>query len=191
MFRKDMIRTKIIATMGPSIESYEKLFEICRYADIIRFNFSHEPKKQLERVKKVKAISKKMNKNIITLADLEGPKIRTGNEEQIELSASTEYSIDVLGIKDKAFYEKIEKGDIIFIDDGKLELRMKTNDKFKPLNNYVLKPNKTVTIKGKDFDMYGLTEKDKRDLNEIKKNDFDAIAMSFVKSAKELQLLKI
>ncbi|MEM4295376.1 MAG: pyruvate kinase [Candidatus Anstonellales archaeon] len=185
------IRTKIIATIGPAIEEESKLLQICHYADIIRFNFSHEPKKQIKRLSVVKKIAKNIKKYIITLADLEGPKIRTRNEEQIELSNNAEYDISVFGIKERFFYKMLEEGDLLLLDDGKLKLKMLDRHKFKPLNNYILKPNKTITIKGKDFPISGLTKKDYEDLNSLLKADFDAIAMSFVKNGSDVDKLRL
>jgi len=185
-----MIRTKIIATIGPAIDDYKKLLEICKYADIIRFNFSHDTEKHFERLKILREIEKRLNKKIVAMADLEGPKIRTGNKKPINLIASNEYDISILEIDKKEFYEILNAGDILLIDDGKLELKMKTERTFKPLNDYLLMPHKTVSIKGKDYNIKGLTEKDLKHLEKIMESDFDAIAMSFVKTREDVKELK-
>jgi pyruvate kinase len=184
------IRTKIVATIGPAIEEEEKLKQILNYVDFIRFNFSHEPKKQIERLKFLKDVAKSIKKDIVTIADLEGPKIRTRNEEQIELKAFAKYDLGVLCIKEKAFYDVIEKNDTVLLDDGKIEVKVLNNNEFMPLNTYILSPNKTVAIKGKDFPLKGLTEKDKENIKLIKKHDFDIIAQSFIKTKDDIKDLR-
>ena len=195
-----MRKTKIICTLGPNAENYEILKKMASYMDVGRFNFSHgsyeEHKRKLELLKKVR---KDVNRPIAALLDTKGPEIRTGiNEkgEKIKLAAGNTITIttDDVPCNDKIIsvsYQGITKdvniGDTILIDDGLIELKVKSKDNKNIvcdiLNGGELGEHKGVNLPGVKIELPDLTEKDIKDIEFGIKEDFDIIAASFVRSA--------
>ncbi len=129
-------RTKIVATVGPACDTYEKLLELVKAGvNIFRLNFSHgthENKAQI--IEHIRAINSKEPYNISILADLQGPKLRVGEIENgallIEPGDILTFTSKekVVGTKEKIYvsypnlHEDVEVGNKIMIDDGKLEV---------------------------------------------------------------------
>ncbi|NPA38283.1 MAG: pyruvate kinase [Candidatus Nanohaloarchaeota archaeon] len=184
------MRTKIIATVGPS--TFPVIKEVFKTASVARFNFSH---RNYAFFKKVIKEIRKHYEGIPILADLKGPEIRTRDVKTHEIKKGDVYVIGKdfdISYEDLAYY--VNKGDIIKIDDGKVELQvLKTDDKkieVVGLSEGKLEENKSVNIPGRDIDMPALTEQDYEDLDFIKKHDFDYIAQSFVKHGEDVRMLK-
>ncbi len=201
-------KTKIIGTWGPACEDKTIMRKMIEEGlDLFRFNFSHgEHSKHLEGFKKVKQLSTEMEVNIGILADLQGPKIRvgkvkdnvamlkTGKEVQIttEECVSTEEKIF---ISYSALAKEAKKGDRILIDDGKIELKVIKADGKKMLtakiiNGGKLSNNKGVNLPDTKTTVPALTPKDKKDLAFAIEHGANWIALSFVRSAKDVVNLK-
>lgn len=184
------MRTKIIATVGPvTIQHLDKIFEV---ADVARFNFSHADYSFFK-----KAIRKlrDLDKEVALLADLRGPEIRIAKLQKEEVKKGDEIVIGedvILTYEDLPYY--VDKGDIIKIDDGRVELRVKgvKDDKIitVALNNGILRERKAVNVPGKDIEMPALTKEDYKDLKFIQREEFDFIAQSFVKRREDVVMLK-
>ncbi len=129
-------RTKIVATVGPACDTYEKMLELAKAGvNVFRLNFSHG--KAEDKAKILKFIDR-MNEeepfNISSLADLQGPKLRVGDLQNglLEINNGDILTFTskekVLGTKEKIYvsypnlHEDVKVGDKILIDDGKLEV---------------------------------------------------------------------
>jgi pyruvate kinase len=201
-------KTKIVATWGPACEDEKVMLEMIKAGvDVFRFNFSHgKHEKHLEGFEKVKKICAEHNLNIGILADLQGPKIRLGlvrdNLEVLETGSEIEITTEsCVSTFKKIFvsYENLaleaEPGDAILIDDGRVELRVLTTDKKNLLTARVIvggkiSNNKGVNLPDTKTKVPALTDKDRRDLEFALAHGANWIALSFVRSPKDIHELK-
>ena len=199
-------RTKIIATIGPSSSDYQVLREmVITGVDVVRLNFSHGSHKDHKKViSNVRKISDELGVPITILQDLQGPKIRVGKleKEQIVLKDGDNLSVtskNIIGNHNSICIDNNVIGDInigekILIDDGKIELKVVSKED-KQLEAIVVRggillERKGVNLPESDIKLSSVTEKDIKDLNFGLKNDVDWIALSFVRSAKDILELK-
>jgi pyruvate kinase len=201
-------RTKIVATVGPACDTYDKLVALVRAGvNVFRLNFSHgEYSAKLQIIEHIRAINKREPYNIAILGDLQGPKLRVGDLEngKIELKEGQEIIFTtekIVGTAEKIYvsYASLAKdvkvGERIFLDDGKMEVKVKEvlNDKEVKIEvslGGMLLPKKGVNLPDSALTMPSLTEKDKEDLNFIIANDLDWVALSFVRKAEDIKELK-
>ena len=201
-------RTKIVATVGPACESYEKLVELARAGvNVFRLNFSHGThSNKKEVIENIKKINKSQPFNIAILADLQGPKLRVGDLEngQVELADGADIIFTkekCIGTKEKVYVsypnltEDVKVGERIFLDDGKMEVMVKKilNDKEVLVSitlGGTLLPKKGVNLPDSELTMPSLTEKDLTDLDFIIEENLDWVALSFVRKAKDIVELK-
>ncbi len=201
-------RTKIVATVGPASDSFEKLLDLAKAGvNVFRLNFSHgthENKKMV--IENIHKINKSQPFNIAILADLQGPKLRVGElvDGQIELTDGEEIIFTTekcIGSKSKIYvsYPNLTKDvkvdERIFLDDGKMEVKVK-----KILNEKeilvgitlggTLLPKKGVNLPDSELTMPSLTEKDYTDLDFIIEHKLDWVALSFVRKAIDIIELK-
>ena len=199
-------RTKIIATIGPSSSDNQILREmVIKGVDVVRLNFSHGSHKDHKKViSNVRKISDELGVPITILQDLQGPKIRVGklDKEQIVLKDGNTLSVtskNIIGNQNSICIDNNVIGDInigekILIDDGKIELKVVSKED-KQLEAIVVRggillERKGVNLPESDIKLSSVTEKDIKDLNFGLKNDVDWIALSFVRSAKDILELK-
>ncbi len=201
-----MRKTKIVATIGP-VSSKEEVIKklILAGVNVFRFNFSHgDHKMHKENLHKVRKIAKELHQPIAALQDLSGPKIRIGKvlepfylhyEDRIKIVKK-----DIIGnkreisINHPEVLDQLKKGDIIYIADGSISLEVteKTED---GVVARVLVGGLVVSRKGVNFpnvklNIPALTEKDKKDIEFAIKEEFDIIALSFVKNKDDVLLAK-
>ena len=202
-------RTKIIATIGPASNNYDMMLKLAQEGvDIFRLNFSHGTHEDHAKVIKIiRQINEEHNLNLTTLQDLQGPKIRTGlmDNDGVEIVAGEEITL----VADKTLVgnakqagltyldlpRDVESGEMILLDDGKLELKVKsTNKKDKIVCEIVyggkLKSRKGINLPYTKISAPSLTEKDRTDLEFGLKNDVDWIALSFVRHADDIHDLR-
>jgi len=199
-----MRRAKIVCTLGPAVESIEKITELIDAGmNMARLNLSHgghdEHQKRLDLVR---AAAKKANKAVAILVDLQGPKIRLGrfSSGPHELSRGDTFTIttdDVAGTKDKVSttYKGLpgdcKAGDAIMIDDGKVSVQVvqvKGNDVItKVIQPGMVSNNKGINLPGVAVSLPALSEKDIADLRWGLKAGADFIALSFVRNAADIK----
>ncbi len=203
-----MKRTKIVATIGPSSSSKEVLRNMINSGmNVCRVNFSHGAYEDHEKVVKViRELNDELNTNVAILADLQGPKIRTGlmQEGGVHLEVGAKVLVqtdDILG-KEGMFsinYNRlpadVKKGEFILLDDGKLMLEVEHTDGKKQITCKVIQGGILSSRKGVNFpntriSMPSLTEKDILDLQFAIDQDVDWIGLSFVRSARDIIDLK-
>ena len=201
-------KTKIVATLGPS-SSKSKIIEkmILEGVNVFRINFSHADYNLVkEKIKIIRSLDKKLKTNSSILGDLQGPKIRLGKiEENSKVLAGEEYNFytnkEFIGNKKKGyinynqFAKDLSKGENILIDDGKLIFKVISSDKksivkTKVIQGGLLNSNKGVNLPNTKISLPALTKKDLDDAKFIFKNDFDWIALSFVRTKNDIIGLK-
>jgi pyruvate kinase len=201
-------RTKIVATVGPACDTYDKLLALVRAGvNVFRLNFSHgayDVKKQI--IDYIREINKKEPYNIAILGDLQGPKLRVGELEggSLELKEGDEIILTtekMVGTKEKIYvsYQNlatdVKPGERIFFDDGKMEVQLVKvlNDKevlIRVSLGGTLLPKKGVNLPDSELTMPSLTPKDIEDLEFIIDNNLDWVALSFVRKAIDITDLK-
>lgn len=200
-------KTKIVATVGPACNTKEKLAELIRAGvDVFRLNFSHgSHEDHLKVVKYVRELNEEMGSTVCLLQDLQGPKIRTNEVENNgveifagqELLISTDDSVGTsrrISTSYKELPGDVKIGDMILIDDGKIELRVEdtTGDTVKTRVIYggIVKSRKGINLPMSNVSAPSLTDKDERDLAFGLANDVEWIALSFVRTANDILTLK-
>ena len=199
-----MRKTKIICTIGPASDSEEMLRRmILGGMNIVRLNLSHNTHEyHKEKIDLIKRLRKELNLPVAILLDTKGPEIRTKQVEndRVILTSGNEFILtteDVLGndrkvsVTYKNLPKNLTQGDTVMLDDGLIELQVKnikeTDIICEVVAGGVLKNRRGVNLPGISIDMPYLDEKDRKDIIFGIENDVDFIALSFVRSAKDIK----
>ncbi len=200
--------TKIIATVGPASYTYENLLALVRAGvNIFRLNFSHGTHQDhLKVIESILYINEKYDLHVGILADLQGPKLRVGIIENngISLEAGdivTFVNEECIGTRERIymsyqpFAKDVKMGERVLLDDGKLQFEVvETNQldtvRMKVLFGGILSSNKGVNLPDTQVSQPALTDKDKKDLDFILTQPVNWIALSFVRSPKDIKDLK-
>jgi len=199
-----MRRAKIVCTMGPAVESVEKITELINAGmNMARLNLSHGGYEEHQaRLDSVRAVAKKANKAVAILIDLQGPKIRLakfsdGPHELVRGDIFTITTDEVAGSKErvgttyKGLPGDCRPGDKIMIDDGKVTvevIEVKKNDVItKVIQPGMVSNNKGINLPGVAVSVPALSEKDIADLRWGLKAGADFIALSFVRNAADIK----
>ena len=198
-----MRRAKIVCTMGPAVESPEKVRQLISAGmNMARLNLSHGGYEEHQsRLDQVRAAAKEAGKPVVILVDLQGPKIRLARFKAgpHDLSRGDIFTIttdDVEGTKErvgttyKGLPGDCKPGDRILIDDGKVTVEV-TEVKGNDVVTKVIEPgavsnNKGINLPGVAVSVPALSEKDKEDLRWGLNAGADFIALSFVRSAQDI-----
>ncbi|HWG17875.1 MAG TPA: pyruvate kinase [Acidobacteriaceae bacterium] len=198
-------RAKIVATLGPASSTPEVFRDLVRAGlDVARLNFSHGSHAQkLELIKMIREVSRSEGKPICILADLQGPKIRTGklkDHKPVQLIAGEQFTISppvqegtakIVGTTFTTLAENLEPGSRILLSDGLIELRVErvegADTICRIVNGGLLGENKGINLPGIPVKVPSLTEKDEEDLEFAVANGVDAIAVSFVRTADDVR----
>lgn len=200
-------KTKILATIGPASNNYETIKSLAAAgANVFRLNFSHGTHDiHQEVVQIIRRINKELDINLGILQDLQGPKIRVGEVENngVEINPGEQITITndpVVGTKTlvSTVYQNLPndviEGDRILIDDGNLELVVNSTDgknvNCTVIHGGILKSRKGINLPNTKVSAPSLTEKDLEDLEFGLKQDVDWIALSFVRSADDIEDLR-
>lgn len=202
MFR----RTKIVTTLGPATDRDDNLRRIIKAgANVVRLNFSHgSPEDHLKRATDTRNLAKELGVHVAILGDLQGPKIRVStfkDNKKVQLDLGRSFILDAdlekgegdenqVGIDYKELPNDVSIGDILMLDDGRVQLRVESVDGNKvhttvtvagPLSN-----NKGINKQGGGLSAAALTEKDKRDIVTAAQIQVDYLAVSFPRSGADL-----
>ncbi len=200
-------RTKIVATIGPGSESKENFAKLLAAGvDIARTNMSHDDQTiHQARIENIRAVSQETNTPVDILLDLSGPKIRIGDFEDVsvELIPGAEFILSgtkISGSVRKVYFnypnieQDIKPGQILMIDDGRRKLRV---EKLEGTDIYttvivggVIKSRRGVNIPNAYLSISAITDKDKSDLEFAVRMGVDYIALSFVRTAKDILELR-
>jgi pyruvate kinase len=198
-------RTKIIATVGPSTDSYDKIFELIRAgANGLRLNFSHGTHEGRSRqIKWIRKASKEYGKPVAIIQDLQGPKIRLGDFEGIVNVAEGQS----LSFKYKADHErsgvlptqydlskKVKRGERLYLYDGKVRTTVTSvidgTVHARAENAGILIKRKGINLPDTDFGGDIITKKDKEDIAFGSTHDIDYVALSFVQHPEDIRKIR-
>lgn len=196
-------RTKIVATIGPATENLKTMEALASAGmDVVRLNFSHGSWEEHQlRSDLAREVSKKLNRPIAVLQDLSGPKIRIGDfyKESITLKNGKTIILTTqkcVGDENRVFvnyknlHKEIKKGAKILLNDGRNELRVEGisgNDiHCKIIVGGDIRGRRGVNLPGSYLKISSLTAKDKKDIDFGVKNAVDFMAISFVRTPKDV-----
>ncbi len=198
-------RTKIIATVGPSSNSYKAILDmITAGANGIRLNFSHgNYEERAQQIEWIRRASQAYGKPVAIMQDLQGPKIRLGDFEGI-INVRTGQSLQ---FQFKADYErsgiiptqydlakKVKRGERLYLYDGKVRTTvMSVKDNVvhvRAENDGILIKRKGINLPDTDFEGDIITAKDKKDIAFGSTQDIDFVALSFVQTAGDIERLR-
>ncbi|HLY69755.1 MAG TPA: pyruvate kinase [Puia sp.] len=201
-------RTKIVATVGPACDTYDKLLDLVKAGvNVFRLNFSHGTHDDKGRIiEHIRKINDSEPYNIAILGDLQGPKLRVGEIENnaLDLKAGdvlTFTNVKVVGNMERIyisypnFHSDVKIGNKILIDDGKIEVIVmsieKNNDvKVEVTLGGILSSKKGINLPDTKISLPALTEKDLIDLEFIIEQKLDWVALSFVRNVKDIVSLR-
>lgn len=208
MRKEGLQNTKIVATVGPACNTYDKLLELAKAGvDVFRLNFSHGTHDDhLKVIQHIVAINEAHNSHISILADLQGPKLRVGKIKNNALPLATGDVITIVndetaeGVMDRIYmsYQEFaadcKVGERIMMDDGKLVFEvLETNGqdtvRLITLHGGILSSNKGVNLPDTDVKQPAMTDKDHEDLQFILTQPVNWIALSFVRRPEDMQPL--
>jgi pyruvate kinase len=203
-----MHKTKIVATVGPACDSYDQLLNLVKAGvNVFRLNFSHGTHEdKLAIIEHIRNINKTQPYNIAILADLQGPKLRVGEIENNALNLLvgdilTFTNEKCIGTKEKIYVSypnlagDVVIGNLIMIDDGKIEVKVSGIEKNGDVKVVVtlggiLSSKKGLNLPDTKISLPALTEKDLIDLEFIIEQQCDWVALSFVRSVKDIVILR-
>ncbi len=199
-------RTKIVATLGPATEDKEVLKNvIAAGVNVVRLNFSHgTAQDHIDRANTVREISKELGVYVGILGDLQGPKIRvsTFKDGPIKLAVGDKFELDAtlgkgegnqekVGIDYKKLPQDVSVGDILLLDDGRVQLKVLSNTDTSVFTEVTvggpLSNNKGINRQGGGLTAPALTTKDKEDIVTAAKIDVDFLAVSFPRDAADMR----
>lgn len=205
MLRK---KTKIVATVGPASNTYEKLLSLVQEGvNVFRLNFSHGTHDQHKAViDLIRRINSEYPYNVAVLADLQGPKLRVGEIENnaLDLKMGDEFLIvndPCIGTKECVyisypdFYKDVRVGEKILIDDGKIEviaveITADNKVRVKVTVPGILSSRKGINLPDTAISLPSLTEKDLADVEFLMTQEIDWLALSFVRKPEDVTDLR-
>ena len=203
-----MRRAKIICTIGPACNAESAMRDLMRLGmDVARLNFSHGTHEDHARnIERLRAAAKKENRTVCILQDLQGPKIRIGRMECHEPVLLKPGSMVVITPRDIAgtatrlpttfpdLAREVSPGARILLRDGLIELRVKTvrggDVVCEVLNGGTVGEHQGINLPGTALSIPAVTEKDLNDLEFGLKHGVDAVALSFVRSAADVNMVR-
>jgi pyruvate kinase len=201
-------KTKIVATLGPSCSTEEVIHEmILAGVNVFRINFSHADYSDVKsKIDIIRGLNEKYGFNTAILADLQGPKLRVGiMKEDVVVNKGDEITFTTFAPIDgtaervymnyKNFPKDVKVGERILLDDGKLIFEVLSTDgeyevRSKVIQGGPLRSKKGVNLPNTNVSLPALTEKDKRDALFAIENEVDWIALSFVRTSRDLEELQ-
>ena len=201
-------KAKIVCTLGPASGSEAVLRDLMRLGmDVARLNFSHGTHEEHARmIDRLRRVAEKEGRTICILQDLQGPKIRTGRlkyRTPIAIKTGARLAItprDIAGTASlisttfKSLAKEVEPGSSILLSDGLIELRViavRGDDvECEVINGGMLGEHKGINLPGTVVSVPSLTEKDEKDLEFGLKHGVDIVAVSFIRTADDVRLVK-
>ncbi len=207
-------RTKIIITLGPATESEEMLEKLIRAgADIVRLNMAHAKHDWTRTViARIRAVSERVGRDVAIMMDIKGPEIRTGDvTAPIELKVGEIFDFTVrpgmsaergggseeirsVDVNYQDLVKDIKIGDTVLVDNGLLRLEVlgksDAHIRCRVLIPGELKSRRHINLPGVKVNLPSFTEKDRGDATVGLEAGIDFLALSFVREAKDIELLR-
>lgn len=200
-------RAKILATVGPAVNSYDMIEKmVLNGVNGFRFNFSHgEFEERIEQIKWIRAAAEKAGKPVALYQDLQGPKIRLGmlkDDMKLEVKTGDELEL-VYGIEHDGgkripvqydLSKAVKPDEVVYLFDGKVRATAISTDngvlRIRVENDGVLMSKKGINLPDTDFGGSVLTEKDYADIDWGIDRDFDYVGLSFVHHSSDIEMLR-
>jgi pyruvate kinase len=201
-------RAKIICTIGPACNTEALMRDLLRTGmDVARLNFSHgSHEDHAHNIVRLRQAATREGRTVCILQDLQGPKIRTGQLEHHEPILIKTGSVVTITPSDTPgnaaristtfpdLASEIETGARILLSDGLIELRVRSirgkDVLCDVVNGGILGEHKGINLPGVALSIPALTVKDRKDLEFGLKHGVDAVAISFVRSAADVRMVK-
>lgn len=200
-------RAKIVATIGPATRDERMIRELIQAGmNVARINFSHGSyQDHADSINHIRKASSYLGEPVTILQDLQGPKIRTGELKAGQVTLTAGHTLilttravsgdeTIVSVDYEDLPHSVQPGGRILLDDGNLELKVTEIGEERLVTEVVLggvlKPHKGVNLPGASLSIQAFTEKDRKDLVFGLEKGVDAIALSFVRSAKDIARLK-
>ncbi|TPH13800.1 pyruvate kinase [Litorilituus lipolyticus] len=199
-------RTKIVATLGPATDERAMLKKVLAAGvNVVRLNFSHGvPQDHIDRANNVREVAKELGIYVGILGDLQGPKIRisTFKNGPIKLAIGDKFELDAtlekgegcqekVGIDYKKLVQDVSTGDILLLDDGRVQLRVLSTSETSVFTEVTvggpLSNNKGINRQGGGLTAPALTSKDKQDIKLAAEINVDFLAVSFPRDADDMR----
>lgn len=204
---RGMRRTKIVCTLGPATSSEATIRTLIRAGmDVVRLNFSHGThESHAGIIALARRMAEEEGRVVAILQDLQGPRIRVGEmagggSTLAPMSRFTLTTREVPGDSEVATIhgaplpQDVTRGDVILLDDGNIEMRVEETTDTDVVCTVIiggeLKPHKGVNVPGRTLSVPSITDKDCDDLDFGVRQGVDYVAVSFVRSADDIQRIK-
>lgn len=201
-----MRRTKIVATLGPATDRPGEIERIIKAGvDVVRINMSHgAAEDHIDRANWIREAAAKLNREVAVLVDLQGPKIRIAKFKNgpIVLEDGAQFALDnavgnedgnqhEVGLTYKNLPYDVKSGDLLLLDDGRVVMQVNqvVGERVECTVTVggTLSNNKGINLMGGGLSASALTEKDKEDILTAAKIDADYLALSFPRSAEDVE----
>jgi len=201
-------QTKIIATLGPATESKEMLSSLIRGGvDILRLNMAHASHQWVaDAMWAIREVSSEVGRHVGVMMDVKGPEIRTGFLEtpiSLKTGDPVEFHVEsveptgdipAVSVNYPGLPGEISIGDTVLVDSGLIQLRVTDKDdvriRFEVLTPGELGSRRHINLPGIQVDLPALTEKDENDLRAGVEARIDFVALSFVREAEDVRVLR-
>lgn len=202
---KNLVSTKIVATLGPNSDTKEKIKALAKAGvTMFRLNSSHEDEaKHLQTLNYIREVEQELGTLIPVLLDLQGPKIRVGKlsepielikEEIVKFRHQDEYKDEIIPVDYEGIAKDVKIGEKILMDDGKLVLEVEKIEgdtiSAKVLCGGLLKQRKGINIPGSTGSINVLTPRDIEFVKFAVENEIDYLGLSFVREGKDVMALR-
>ncbi len=202
-----LIRTKIVATLGPASDSEERIRQLIKAGvSAFRLNFSHgDHSSHARTIRRIKKIREELKAPVAILQDLAGPKIRVGDltngplvlnpGDEVVLNAHLQKSDGKeIPVTYRDFANDVKTGGRLMLADGTIELRIQRVEPPRVFCNVIvggtLSSRKGINYPEGSFSLPAITEKDKNDLRFGLKQGVDAVALSFVRTLDDIKIAR-
>ncbi len=199
-------RTKIIATVGPVSNTSEKIEGMIREGvSVFRFNMKHgDAESHKERIERVQQVADSMGEAIGILIDLQGFEIRIETRESADIcirkgdiltiGSSFDNEDANVVIPQDVVFQSLDEGDAFFIDDALLKFFVKEKREGSIIaeasNGGTIKHKKSMNVPGKYIDVSSIVDSDLEKLDAMAKSKVDFVTLSFVRSKKDIAMLR-
>jgi len=203
--KTEIRRTKIIATLGPSTDKREVLYELIKAgADVLRLNMSHGPIEMHEqRMRMAREVAAETGREVAILFDLQGPKIRIESFEQgsVTLETGDRFELDAgnpgrvgnqqgVGVSYPKLADDVKPGNLLLLDDGLISMRVTAVEGKKLVceveNGGLLGNRKGINLQGGGLSIAGIAEHDLAHIKLAARLDADYVAVSFARNAEDM-----
>lgn len=200
-------KTKIVATIGPASQDENTITQLIQAGvNVARINFSHgDHLIHAKVIQRLRDVSQRLGLPVTILQDLQGPKIRIGDlrHSKVQLIPGQSFKLTTRSIQGDNHHVSVDlpelpayvkPGDKILLDDGNMELVVISTEEENVITRVViggmLKPRKGINLPGVMLDIPGFTEKDQADLTFGIEHEVDMVAVSFVRSDKDVEQVR-